>query len=157
MPVVAEEEGNSLLVSISRIDGVNDFSFGFAKEVFKLGDFLQVQAAFEGNWTEDGYVGGGLLFEKEIGPFQLIGLGGVQVDAQLVDPHSDLTEKVKAVVSHGIWKVGGGVGVDVSKQLKAPITLNLLWSESYAIKEGTVYRQNSTLFANLSFGFNGII
>ncbi len=153
----AEEPENTVFIAISRVDCVTDVSFGFTKEVASVFDFIEVSAIINGNWTEDGYLGGGLLFMKDISTFQFGAIVGVQVDAQLIPSEGTIIDKAKAYASYGTYTIGSVVGMDISEYVKAPLTINAIWYESFGFEEGTLYRDGSSFYANLSFGFNGII
>ncbi len=151
------EEENTVFAALSRVDGVSDVSFGLTKEVATVFDFVEVSALLQGNWTQDGHVGGALLFMKDITTFQIGAIVGVEVDAQLVNPEWSILEQAKAYATYGTYTFGGVVGMDISKYVTVPLTVNAIWYESYGLKDGTLYRDGSQFYANLSLGFSGIL
>jgi len=156
IPVMADEE-NTVFVALSRVDGVSDVTFGLTKEVATVFQFVQVSALLQGNWTQDGHVGGALLFMKDITTFQIGAIVGVEVDAQLINPDWSILEQAKAYATYGTYTLGGVMGLDISKYVAVPLTVNAIWYESYGLKDGTLYRDGSQFYANLSLGFSGIL
>lgn len=154
---MAEEPKNTAFVSMSRVDGVSDVSFGLTKKIFTIFDFVEVSAMLQGDWTEDGMIGGSVLLTKKIKTFTYGLLAGVEIDAQWLPTEGTLSDKVRAYASYGVYTLGIPIGMEIGNFAGAPISVNILWYESFGFDKGTLYREGSSLYTNLSIGFSGII